>query len=164
MLFRSVVIANTDVQSISTNDVFPNLGKWYDFFTGNELNVTDLGFKYQLQPGQFHIFTNYALPKPEANLVPWTLTNVLANEEEQNQAIKVYPNPTKDFIQIEIPEFTKGIFSLKINDLMGRNLSEIELKGGQKTYLVDIQKLLQGTYFLNAEQGDKRLIKKIVKE
>ena len=96
--------------------------------------------------------------------MPWTLTNVLANEEEQNQTIKVYPNPTNDFIQIEIPAFTKGVFSLKINDLTGRNLSEVEMKGGQKAYSIDIQKLPQGTYFLNAEQGEKRLVKKIMKE
>ncbi|MDZ7897395.1 MAG: alpha-amylase family glycosyl hydrolase [Arcicella sp.] len=161
---KMFVIANTDIQSVSINDLFPNLGKWYDFFTGNELNITDLAFKYQFQAGQFHIFTNYPLPKPEANLVPWTLINVLANEEEINQAIKVYPNPTKGKISIEIPAFTKGVFSLKINDLTGRNLSEVEMKGGQKVYSIDIQKLPQGTYFLNAEQGDKRLVKKIVKQ
>ena len=161
---KMVAVANMDVITLPITNLFPNTGKWYDYFTGNELNVTDLGFKYQLQAGQFHIFTNYPLPKPEANLVPWTLTNVLANEEEQNQAIKVYPNPSKDFIQLEIPAFTKGVFSLKINDLTGRNLSEVEMKGGQKVYLIDIQKLPQGIYFLNAEQGDKRLVKKIFKE
>jgi glycosidase len=161
---KVVVVANTDVQAVTVDDLLPNLGKWYDFFTGNELNVTDLAFKYQLLPGQFHIFSNYPLPKPEANLVPWTINNVLSNEEEISQAIKVYPNPTKDKIEIEIPEFNKGTFSLKINDLMGRNLSEMELKGGQKSYSIDLQKMPQGTYFLNAEQGDKRLVKKIVKE
>ena len=161
---RMIAIANTDVTTLSTSDIFPTLGKWYDYFTGNELTITNLGFNYQLQAGQFHIFTNYPLPKPEANLVPWTLTNVLANEEEANQAIKVYPNPSKDFIYIEIPTFSKGIFSLKINDLAGRNLSEMELKAGQKSYSIDVQKLPQGIYFLNAEQGDKRLVKKIFKE
>jgi 1,4-alpha-glucan branching enzyme len=161
---KLVAIANTDVITLPTSDVFPNLGKWYDYFTGNELTVTDLGFKYQLQAGQFHIFTNYPLPKPEANLVPWTLTNVLANEEETNQTIKVYPNPSKDFIYIEIPAFAKGVFSLKINDIAGRSLSEMELKAGQKSYSIDVQKLPQGAYFLNAEQGDKRLVKKIFKE
>jgi hypothetical protein len=161
---KLIAVANTDVQTLPMTNLFPSTGKWYDYFTGNELNVNDLGFKYQLQAGQFHIFTNYPLPKPEANLVPWTLTNVLANEEETNQSIKVYPNPSKDFIHIEIPAFAKGFFSLKINDLMGRSLSEMELKAGQKSYSIDVQKLPQGTYFLNAEQGDKRLVKKIFKE
>jgi glycosidase len=161
---KIVVVANTDVQAITVDDLLPNLGKWYDFFTSNELNITDLAFKYQLLPGQFHIFSNYPLPKPEANLVPWALNNVLSNEEEISQTIKVYPNPTKDKIEIEIPEFNKGTFSLKINDLMGRNLSEMELKGGQKSYSIDMQKLPQGTYFLNAEQGEKRLVKKLIKE
>ena len=161
---KMVIIANTDVQSVSVANLFPNTGKWYDYFTGNALNIDDLAFKFQFQAGQFHIFTNYALPKPEANLVPWTLTNVLANEEEQNQGLKVYPNPSKDFIYVEIPALTKGIISLKINDVNGRNIVESEVKAGQKVYPIDVQKLSQGTYFLNAEQGDKRLVKKIVKE
>lgn len=161
---KMVIIANTDVQVVSVANLFPNTGKWYDYFTGNAMNVDDLTFKFSFQAGQFHIFTNYALPKPEANLVPWTLSNVLANEEEPNQSFKVYPNPSKDFIYIEIPVLTKGSISLKINDVNGRNISESELMAGQKVYPIDIQKLTQGTYFLNAEQGEKRLVKKIVKE
>jgi hypothetical protein len=153
------------------------LGKWYDFFTGTEFNATDLALKYQLLPGQFHILSNYPLPKPEAGLTNWKVTeasntpivvppsnNVLANEIEQENIIKVYPNPTKDKIEIEVSGFTKGSFSLKINDLLGRNLFETESKGGQKSYSIDLQKLPQGTYFLNAEQGDKRFVKKIFKE
>ena len=161
---KMVIIANTDVQTVSIANLFPSTGKWYDYFTGNTINVDDLTFKFPFQAGQFHIFTNYPLLKPEVNLVPWTLSNILANEEEQNQGLKVYPNPSKDFIYIEIPELTKGTISLKISDVNGRNISESELKAGQKVYPMDIQKLPQGTYFLNAEQGDKRLVKKIVKE
>ena len=164
---KLIAIANTDVQDRPVSDLFPNTGKWYDYFSGSELNISDLSTKYQFKAGEFYLFTNYALPKTEAGLVSWKLatsSNVLANEEEQNQGLKVSPNPSKDFIYIEIPEFTKGIISLKINDVNGRNVTESELKAGQKVYTIDIQKLPQGIYFLNAEQGDKRLVKKIVKE
>lgn len=161
---KMVIIANTDVQGVSIANLFPNTGKWYDYFTGNALSVDDLNFKFQFLAGQFHIFTNYALPKPEANLVPWTLTNILANEEEHNQGLKVYPNPSQDFIYVEIPALTQGTISLKINDINGRNMAASVLQAGQKMYPIDIQKLPQGIYFLNAEQGDKRLVKKIVKE
>jgi hypothetical protein len=76
----------------------------------------------------------------------------------------VYPNPSQDLIQIEIPTFAKGLFHLKINDLMGRMYSEYELRGGQKSYPIDLKNFKQGTYFLNAEQGEKRFVKKFVKQ
>ena len=163
---KLISIANLDLAERSVADIFPNAGKWYDFFTGNELNVSDLATKYTLKAGEFHIYTTTPLPKPEADLVPWKslgTVNPLAAENEVEEGIKLYPNPSKDFIQIEIPAFGKGYIFLKINDTMGRMLSESEFKVGQKSYSIDIKNLKEGTYFLNAEQGDKRFVRKFVK-
>ena len=163
---KLISIANLDLAERSVADIFPNAGKWYDFFTGNELNVSDLATKYTLKAGEFHIYTTTPLPKPEADLVPWKslgTVNPLAAENEVEEGIKLYPNPSKDFIQIEIPAFGKGYIFLKINDTMGRMLSESEFKAGQKSYSIDIKNLKEGTYFLNAEQGDKRFVRKFVK-
>lgn len=163
---KLISIANLDLAERSIADIFPSSGKWYDFFTGAELNVSDLATKYTLKAGEFHIYTTNPLPKPEADLVPWKPLGTiipLAAESEIEEGIKLYPNPSKDFIQIEIPAFGKGYVFLKINDLMGRMLSESEFKVGQKSYSIDIKNLKEGTYFLNAEQGEKRFVKKFVK-
>ena len=164
---KLISIANLDLAERSVADIFPSLGKWYDFFTGVELNVSDLATKYTLKAGEFHIYTTSPLPKPEADLVPWKplgTINPLAVENEMEEGIRLYPNPSKDFIQIEIPAFGKGYIFLKINDTMGRMLSESEFKEGQKSYSIDIKNLKEGTYFLNAQQGDKRFVKKFVKQ
>ena len=160
-----ISVSNFALNESSVANIFPTLGKWYDYFTSEELEVTDLTKIYPLKAGEFHIYTTNKLAKPEENLVPWKALgkNVLAIESEMEEGIKLYPNPSKDFIQIEIPEFGKGYIYLKINDVMGRVLSENELKSGQKSYSIDIKNLPEGTYFLNAEQGDKRFVKKFVK-
>ena len=164
---KLISVANFDLGERSVADIFPSSGKWYDFFTGSELNVNDVTTKYTLKAGEFHIYTTSPLPKPEADLVPWKplgTINPLAVENEIEEGIKLYPNPSKDFIQIEIPAFGKGYIFLKINDTMGRMLSESEFKAGQKSYSIDIKNLKEGTYFLNAEQGGKRFVKKFVKQ
>jgi glycosidase len=163
---KLVSISNFDAIERLVSDMFPSAGRWYDYFTGTELNVSDLNAKYVLKAGEFHIFTTNQLPKPEAGLVPWNvadLSKILSNEEEIVEEIKLYPNPSKENIQIEIPAFSKGLFLLKINNLTGRMVSEFEMRGGQKSYSIDIKNLPEGTYFLNAEQGDKRFVKKFVK-
>ena len=160
-----VSIANFSQTNRNVSDIFPSLGKWYDYFTGVEINVTDLTRTYSFQAGEFHIYTTNQLPKPEANLVPWKAldNNVLAVESETQEDIKLYPNPSQETIQIEIPILTKGLFLLKINNLAGRMVSEFEIRGGQKSYSIDIKNLPTGTYFLNAEQGEKRFVKKFMK-
>ena len=163
---KLISVANFDLAERSVASIFPSVGKWYDFFTGTELNVSDLTTKYTLKAGEFHIYTTTQLPKPEADLVPWKPLGTiipLAVESEIEEGIKLYPNPSKDLIYVEILAFAKGYIFLKINDLMGRLLSETEFKAGQKNYAIDIQRLPQGTYFLNAEQGEKRFVKKFVK-
>lgn len=174
-LVKKVTLKNTANQVISISNfalidqtvssIFPTLGKWYDFFTGEELNITDLSKNYTLKAGEFHIYSTYQLQKPEANLVPWKAVNipVLALESEVGEGINVFPNPSQDVLQVEIPTFTKGLFHVKINDLTGKMLLEFELRGGQKSYSIDIRNLKQGTYFLSVEQEDKRFAKKILK-
>jgi hypothetical protein len=160
-----ISIANLDVADNLVANIFPTTGKWYDFFTGAVTEITDVNTRFALKAGEFHIYTSTPLPKPQDNLVPWKALDatVLATENEIADDIKVYPNPSNDFIYIEIPAFSKGTFALKINDLVGKLLFENELKAGQKTYSLDIQKLPKGTYFINAEQGEKRFVKKFVK-
>ncbi len=160
-----ISVSNFALSENSVANIFPTVGKWYDYFTSEELEVTDLAKAYPLKAGEFHIYTTNKLAKPEADLVPWKALgkNVLAVESEIEEGIKLYPNPSKDFIHIEIPEFGKGYIYLKINDVMGKILSESELKAGQKNYSIDIKNLPEGTYFLNAEQGEKRFVKKFVK-
>ena len=160
-----VSISNLSLNESSVSNIFPTLGKWYDYFTNEELDVTDLAKAYPLKAGEFHIYTTTKLAKIEENLVPWKALgkNVLAIESEVEEGIRLYPNPSKDFINIEIPEFGKGYIYLKINDVMGKILAENELKAGQKNYSIDIKNLPEGTYFLNAEQGEKRFVKKFVK-
>ncbi|MEA5458209.1 alpha-amylase family glycosyl hydrolase [Arcicella sp. LKC2W] len=160
-----ISIANLDVKDNLVANIFPKTGKWYDFFTGTITEITDVNTRFNLKAGEFHIYTSTPLPKPEANLVPWKALDatILATENEMAEGMKLYPNPSNDFIYIEIPELSKGTFALKINDLAGKALLENEVKGGQKTYSLDVQKLPKGTYFINAEQGEKRFVKKFVK-
>ncbi|MES2518016.1 MAG: alpha-amylase family glycosyl hydrolase [Bacteroidota bacterium] len=162
---KLISIANLDITDNVVDNIFPTLGKWYDFFTGAFTEITDINTRFTLKAGEFHIYTSTALPKPEIGLVPWKALDatILSNENEVADDIKIYPNPSKDFIYVEIPTLSKGIFALKINDLAGKSLLENELKAGQKTYSLDIQKLPQGVYFINAQQGEKRFVKKFVK-
>jgi hypothetical protein len=68
--------------------------------------------------------------------------------------IKVYPNPTKDFIEINILHNLKGTEKLVLYDVNGRKLMEkqFEYSGSGRIEKWDLSKLAAGSYFLNIIQ------------
>lgn len=83
------------------------------------------------------------------NLVSGTLTdsNFIINE------IKVFPNPSPNFIKIENIDFNY----IEILDSTGKFISKT------KSSTVDLSNLMQGNYFLKINVGSQFIIKKIQK-
>ncbi|MDW7695702.1 alpha-amylase family glycosyl hydrolase [Flammeovirgaceae bacterium SG7u.111] len=69
------VVANFGTGKSVVNPQFISTGKWYDYFSGDSLEVTDLEETVTLAPGEFHIFTNKKLATAvEGNPVPFKLS------------------------------------------------------------------------------------------
>jgi|GEM_PF-259515 len=72
-----VVIANFDVVAQNVTADFHHTGTWYDFFSGSidaPYSVTNGTSKsINLKAGEFRIFTNFAIPAPEAELTTYAL-------------------------------------------------------------------------------------------
>lgn len=74
-----------------------------------------------------------------------------ANEVSENklESIKIYPNPAKDIIRLEIPEELRN-FSVEITDITGKFISSYE---NEKN--INVSKLVNGAYLctINSEEG-----------
>ncbi len=72
-----VVIANFDVAPQDVTADFHHTGTWYEFFSGSAdapYEVTgNLNKTINLKAGEFRIFTNFAIPAPEAELTAYSL-------------------------------------------------------------------------------------------
>lgn len=69
--------------------------------------------------------------------------------------VKIYPNPAREYFQVEIPD--PGKYILLIHDLNGRLVKQSQLEGTKSQ--VDMTTLSDGTYsisLLNAESNQKR--------
>ena len=61
-----VIIGNFDVAPQSIIPGFPYAGgTWHDYFSGNSFVENNLSNAYTLQPGEYHIYTDQALPVPD---------------------------------------------------------------------------------------------------
>lgn len=86
-------------------------------------------------------------------------TSQLATEEvKQNvlESIKVYPNPVKDYLQVEVPKEIKN-FRLEISDMNGR----LVLNRENETK-VNVSGLLNGTYLVTLRSDGKTAVRKVI--
>ena len=79
----------------------------------------------------------------------------LSNEEFNDSNIKLYPNPTNDFLNIELSN--GDIKDLEVYDMAGKLI--ISKKISSKTYRLDIQYLSNGNYILKINNSSQKFIK-----
>lgn len=125
-----LVIGNFDVFPGSMVPGFPSAGKWFEYFTGDSISVASVSDAVELKPGEYRIYTNVRLTKPETGLG-------IGETGETNMVIADYPYPNPLIEgQLIVPVFLFGDTDIEINvtDLTGRNVSQIysgRLSGGE---------------------------------
>jgi len=119
-----VITGNFDVQSGTIDPNFSRTGKWYDYFSGDSIIVTDVHSNLPQEPGEFHIYTTIRLPKPEddiLNEVTRETQQVVTNFDlEQN-----FPNPFNPSTEIRFDVLKNSLVTLKIYDILGREVKTL---------------------------------------
>jgi hypothetical protein len=162
------VLGNFDVQVQNVAAGFPAAGNWFDYFSGQQVAISNTAARISLQPGEFHVYTNVKLPAAKPGLVPWTqaFTNVTAQADKlAGRALKVYPNPVPEQTLLEWEDNYRGKILVEVRDLNGRVLRNLALvKTAQKlSGLVSLQGLAAGIYYLRVSQGEGQVVKKVLK-
>ena len=77
----------------------------------------------------------------------------------ENSVIELYPNPTKQYVNIILPNFS-DVKSISVYNLLGKKvLDKSEIN---KNNLIDISKLISGTYFISIETNENIITKKLI--
>ncbi|MBO6184789.1 MAG: M28 family peptidase [Chryseobacterium sp.] len=88
-------------------------------------------------------------------------TSVLATHETSSnllENIKIYPNPAKDILNLEIPKEIKN-FSFEIKDMSGRLISAHENETN-----INVSKLSNGVYLCTVKSDGETVTKKVIIE
>ena len=87
-----------------------------------------------------------------------------ANEPFTNEfALKIYPNPTQNDLNLTFEGKSQEYFELTVYDLSGRIMSNQTVESNVIN-TISIKQLNAGMYFLRLSSGEKQMIQKIVKE
>ena len=76
------------------------------------------------------------------------------------QSITLYPNPTSDIINIELPEV--GNYAIQITDISGKIVLNSTLNN-QNYITIDVSSLLENVYVVSIQNGGFEFKGKIVK-
>lgn len=147
------IIGNFDVVGINMIPGFQNTGSWYDYFTGEVIQVNDLNNAFYLEPGEYRIYTSVPLETP--------VIDVNIDEASVEANFNLYPNPSNEQSTIILDDSWLNGQDIEINilDLSGKNLNKvinIESIGINNYQLMGLDKLPGGVYVIEIA-NDKQI-------
>ncbi|HEX6982135.1 MAG TPA: alpha-amylase family glycosyl hydrolase [Balneolaceae bacterium] len=160
------IVGNFGVTEKEVTPSFTQNGKWYTFFSGDSLTVSNVDTSFTLAPGKFRIFTTQKFKAPEANILSGEV-----NEENKGDKILTfrlyqnYPNPFTQSTSIPYQLARPATVSLKVFNILGQVVTSREI--GEKTagsYEIefDVSGLSSGVYLYRVKAGDDVAVKKMM--
>jgi 1,4-alpha-glucan branching enzyme len=92
-----VIIGNFDVYEFAATPYFPFEGTWYEYFSGDSLEVTNVIDPILLTPSEYRLYTNVPLEAPPGGYIETTGVDPIEPDALQ---LKAFPNPTSGPIQV----------------------------------------------------------------
>lgn len=155
------VIGNFGVINGQLIPGFNETGMWYNYFTGDSLNVTSLTDKITLKAGEFRLYTSKRLTVPETGLA------IPEKVSYQNVLLKqLFPNPVNDHLNVNINMLKNGNIKLELIDASGQQMNSLfngSLMKGLQTVEVDLNGLASGMYILKLTTKERIETEKVFK-
>jgi glycosidase len=113
-----IVVGNFGMTAGDNSPVFQHNGWWYEFWSGDSLNVTDVNQAINLQAGEYRLYTDVRLQVPP-------VFNNLSQITPAIEGLQVFPNPTEGELNIRYTLEQGGQTQVEVIDMQGRVLARI---------------------------------------
>lgn len=148
-----VGLGNFDVVANNIAVTFPSTGKYYEFFSGDSINVTASSQSFSFAPGEYRLYSTEKFSEPRV------VTDITDIDNGQT-GMSVFPNPAMSNVTIEAD---KVIQQIQLYSLEGKLVQQV-LAIQQNKAKLDIRDCLPGVYILQTVFEDKIETQKIIKK
>lgn len=159
--FDMVVIGNFGLDEESYNGQFTQTGTWFDYITGEELEVSSTSTNIDLLPGEFRIYTSTRQSDGFGDIVN-VYNGLVTNIREELPGFNYYPNPTTGVITFE-GEVPGGPRSITVLNTAGNTVLVIDLPK-RKLEPIDLSSFKPGLYLLRIQTEEKAYTLKVLKQ
>lgn len=155
------VVGNFNVTPDNVQSPFPHTGWWYEFFSGDSLQVTNTGTALPLVAGEYRLYTTTRLNAPPGGYI--------TSDTEQgrlNFNLTLAPNPASEAVQIGyiLPE--SASVQIDVLDLQGRRVLSLPAQQqGPGAHQVTLDTpLASGIYLVKCAVNGQVAVSKLVVE
>lgn len=136
------IIGNFDVVAQDAFPQFQNTGWWYEYFSGDSINVTNVNDPINLMPGEYRLYTDVKLSRNPNISLP--------ENAAVGQSLQLYPNPTAGMLHLELPFGKWNNATLKVYNAQGQKVKSLRVSdsefGAIRTF--NVSELPSGVYLL----------------
>jgi len=141
-----VILGNFGMDAGQIQASFPAAGTYYNYFTGDSLDVVGATRQIPLEAGEYRLYTSVKLESPQIGTGIWDGKT----PGREDAFIRVFPNPAHDFLNIEF--VTSGYnptesVSIDVFDTFGREIKSLLTTSSTGEFSVDINDLTYGVYY-----------------
>lgn len=110
-------------------------------------------------PSYFHKLARLSIGSVAAFAVPYD-TSTVAIDEEINEDISIFPNPTHDILNVKLQNEYEIV---QVVDMLGRILFQSIIKDGANNISIDMNEYKQGIYFVKLMTMNHQIVIKSIK-
>ncbi|HOZ30431.1 MAG TPA: T9SS type A sorting domain-containing protein, partial [Bacteroidales bacterium] len=165
-----VVLGNFNVESQSVWPEFSHQGYWYDYFTGDSINIEasqteNQNFAFDFLPGEYHIYTDIRLDTPNMYIDTTSNDDFIPGIVGDIYNTTIYPNPTKETVSIEFSILTNQNVYFELFSVSGEMILNKELKSqsGRNRFSMDLSRQKSGVYFYRLCTNESGVSGKLIK-
>lgn len=144
------VLGNFGVTTGEINPHFQETGTWYEFFSREQMEVTDVNQSITLKPGEYRLYSTVEFPDHGIPL------NADHPDAPETGYLKIYPNPAQNSVTIE---YHQELNTLEIIDTLGRTIEQSA--PGTSMVTLSLGHLQPGIYFVRIMADDGIAIERL---
>jgi len=141
-----VTVGNFDVVPATATITFPQTGTWYNYLTGQAVNITNTSTVLTMQPGDYTVYTSKKV----------TVGAPLATQAQQAATfqLSVAPNPAAGTTTLAYALPTAATTTIAVQNLLGqtvRQLAPARQAAGAQSQILSLQGLAPGVYLVRLQ-------------
>jgi hypothetical protein len=159
-----VIAGNFDVVGQEMNPGFPFGGVWYDYLTGESIDLSNPGNAFNYAPGEYHVYIDRQITPPANTYNPGTI-GFDEEAQSENPQVIAFPNPLQESLTFRLPSPSNSSTQIHIQDVTGRLVKTV--RPGSKTtrdVSINASDILPGIYFYTVSLNGIDYTGKLIKQ